>query len=178
MHPKTEIMASPASLRKILDAGWVGQVKIHGHRAQIHLSADPSDETIVYNRQGRPHKKLLPDEMIAELRRVFDLKEKWTVLDAEWIKPENKLYIFDILKKDGELLRRLTYPERYKLLPREYLSPYIQTLPLITTLEKCQKVLSDADEKVEGLVFKSTTSPGFSDSSIIRCRKREARIKT
>src|SRR5258708_4611846 len=35
MHPKTEIQPSLAAIGKILKAGWVGQMKIHGHRAQI-----------------------------------------------------------------------------------------------------------------------------------------------
>src|SRR5262245_18717458 len=103
MHPKTEISPTRASIEKILKAGWQGQLKIHGHRAQIQLSADLTDEIIAYNRQGRPHQKLLPPEIIKELRRVFKPKKDWTVIDAEWLKPENKLYVFDVLKDNGKL---------------------------------------------------------------------------
>lgn len=172
MHPKTEISPSQASVEKILRAGWAGQIKIHGHRAQIHLSADAADEPIAYNRQGRPHKKLLPDEIVAELRRILKPESGWTVVDAEWLKPEGKLYLFDVLKLNGESLRGLTYAERFQLLPRLYISPHVQTLPLLTSLEKCMEVLQSRDENVEGLVFKALHSKGFEDTSIVRCRKR------
>lgn len=174
MHPKTEISPTLASVEKILKAGWVGQTKIHGHRAQIHLSADPKEEVIAYNRQGRPHKKLLPDEIIEELRRILDLKEGWTILDVEWLKPSDQLFVFDVLKQNGKLLRNLTYVERWNLLPKLYLSPHIQTLPLIKTPEKCMEVLRSKEDHVEGLVFKSANTKGFEDTSIVRCRKKKA----
>lgn len=169
MHPKTELKATRPAVEKILKMGWIGQTKIHGHRAQIHLS--PKDEPIAYNRQGKVHKKLLPKEIVAELMRVIDPQDDWTVIDAEWLKPENKLYIFDILKKDGKSLARMTYGERFALLPRAYLSPYIQTLPILRTVEKCMEVFEKDDEHIEGLVFKSMTTKGFSDTGIVRCRK-------
>jgi ATP-dependent DNA ligase len=173
MHPKTEISPTEASVAKILKAGWVGQTKIHGHRAQIHLSADEADEPIAYNRMGKPHKKLLPDEIVAELRRILKPREGWTVVDAEWLKPEGKLFLFDVLKRDGESLRSLTYSERFALLPRLYISRHVQTLPLLTSVEKCMAVLASRDEHVEGLVFKAPGSKGFEDTSIVRCRKRK-----
>src|SRR6185312_16037753 len=73
MHPKTEIQPSRAAIEKILKMGWVGQMKIHGHRAQVHLSADREDP-IVYNRQGKTHGKLLSKEIGTELYRIADLK--------------------------------------------------------------------------------------------------------
>ncbi len=175
MHPKTEILPERAVVEKILRAGWVGQLKIHGHRAQIHLSADPEESSLAYNRQGKLHKKLLPEKILVELKRVFSLEEDWTVLDTEWIKPENKLYVFDILKMNGKALRRLSYLERYQLLPKDYISPHIQTLPLLSTVEKCMAALEREEDFIEGLVFKSPASKGFSDSSIVRCRKRKTR---
>jgi hypothetical protein len=45
-------------------------------------------------------------------------------------------------------------------------------LPLITSLERCLEVLAGDDEDVEGLVFKSK-SPGFADTTIVRCRKKK-----
>ena len=172
MHPKTEIAPTRASVEKILRAGWAGQLKIHGHRAQIHISADESDETIAYNRQGRPHKKLLSDEIIEELRRILGLGKGWTVIDAEWMKPDGKLYLFDILKLDDELLRHKSYADRYKLLPTSFISPHVKVLPLLTTPEKCMEVLANTQDHIEGLVFKSLTTKGFEDSSIVRCRKK------
>ncbi len=172
MHPKTEISPTLASVEKILKAGWVGQMKVHGHRAQIHISADESEDVTVYNRQGKPHKMLLPPVIIKELRRILRLKDGWTVIDAEWLKPENKLFIFDVLKQDDRILRPLSYEQRYKLLPRAYISPNVQTLPLYTTASKCMEILANEEEHVEGLVFKAPTTKGFEDTSIVRCRKR------
>jgi len=172
MHPKTEISPTQPAVEKILKAGWVGQMKIHGHRAQIHMSADDSKPIVAYNRQGRPHQMLLPDKIGRELRRIFDLEEGWTVIDAEWLKPKNKLFIFDILKLNDKLLRRMSYAERYALLPKSYISPFVKTLPLLSTSEKCMSVLASPEEYIEGLVFKSLTSKGFEDTSIVRCRKR------
>jgi ATP-dependent DNA ligase len=172
MHPQAEISPTYASVDKILRLGWVGQMKIHGHRAQIHISANPSEKTVAYNRQGRPHKKLLPKEIEKELRRILNLKSGWTVIDSEWLKPENKLYIFDILKQDDRILRSLTYSERYNLLPGSFISPYIKVLPILDNVEKCMKVLNSKEDYIEGLVFKSLSTKGFEDTAIVRCRKR------
>jgi ATP-dependent DNA ligase len=172
MHPKTEIRPTPEAIRKILSAGWVGQPKIHGHRAQLHVPADDGMPVLAYTRQARPHKKLLPEAMVSELRRLFSPRKDWNVIDAEWLKPEGKLCVFDFLKREGEILSRLTYPERWKLLPRAFISPVVTILPMLTTLEKCLEALASKDENVEGLVFKAASSPGFSDTSIIRCRRR------
>lgn len=176
MHPKTEISPNPAAIEKILKAGWIGQMKIHGHRAQIHIPASGDKGIIAYNRQGRPHKMLLPDNICGELRRIFELKTGWTVIDAEWLKPRNKLFIFDLLKLDDKLLRSLSYAERYALLPKSYISPHVKTLPLIRTTDKCLDVLATKEDYIEGLVFKSLNSRGFEDTSIVRCRKRRSSI--
>jgi ATP-dependent DNA ligase len=172
MHPKSEISPTLPAVTKILNAGWVGQMKIHGHRAQIHISADPEQDVVAYNRQGQPHKMLLPEKIAGELRRVLDLENGWTVIDAEWLKPKNKLFLFDILKLNDQLLRKLTYAERFELLPKSYISPYIKTLPLLTTPEKCMAVLGTSEAHIEGLVFKSLTTRGFADTAIVRCRIR------
>lgn len=171
MHPKKGIRPSPEVISKILRSGWVAQKKINGHRAQIHLLAGAPEGTVVYNRQGRPHKIPLPEKTIGELFRIFKPAAGWTVLDGEWIKKINRVYIFDLLKKDGETLRNLTYEQRHALLPRDYISPFVRTLPILRTLETCLLALEQPDDSVEGLVFKSPTRKGFEDSSIIRCRK-------
>lgn len=170
MHPKTEIRPDREAVARVLGLGWAGQIKIHGHRAQIHISADPQEAPLAYNRHGELHKKLIPDAIAQELRRLFQPTSGWNVIDAEWLKPEGKLYVFDFIKREGELLSRLTYPERWKLLPRAYISPSISTLPILTTVEKCMEILENPAPHVEGLVFKSQTTRGFEDSSIVRCR--------
>ena len=173
MHPKTEILPDPSAISKILEAGWVGQLKVHGHRAQIHIPADPREGLIVYNRQGKRHAKELSPSMTQEILRLFHPNKGWNVVDAEWLKPEKKIFVFDFLKHEGETLWLRTYPERWSFLPRAFLSPHLAVLPLLRDLTSCLKVLRSMDPHSEGLVFKSTTSVGFSDTSIVRCRRRK-----
>jgi hypothetical protein len=170
MHPKTEIRPSPEAIGKILSAGWVGQLKIHGHRTQIHIPADSKQKVLAFNRHGQLHKKIIPPPLLSELRRIFAPESHWNVIDAEWIKTEDKLYVFDFIKQEGQLLHRYHFLERWKKLPRAFISPSIQILGIFTTLNQCLDALHRSEKTIEGLVFKSS-SPGFADSSIIRCRK-------
>ncbi len=172
MHPKTEIRPDRGAMKRVLDAGWCGQLKIHGHRAQFHISAEPSQAVLAYNRQGEFHQKAVSAALSAELRRLFAPVVGWTVVDGEWRKSEDHVYIFDLLKKDGQLLKDRTYLERWEMLPRVYTSASVETLPLYRTVERCLEALEKPDDFIEGLVFKSLSTPGFNDTSIVRCRKR------
>lgn len=171
-HPKTEIRPERSAIEKVLASGWVGQMKVHGHRAQIHLHGDESIDPIVFTRQGTLHRLKLQEDIVAELRRILQPSDGWSAFDAEWIKPAKHLYLFDCLKKDGKELDDLTYPERYALLPKDFISPRVTLLPLLNTVDKCWKILLREEAYVEGLIFKSLTSRGFSDSAVLRCRKR------
>jgi len=173
MHPKTEILPEPEAISRILNNGWVGQLKIHGHRAQIHIPADPDEALIAYTRQGKRHSLALPVPMIKELCRLFRPETGWNVIDAEWLKSKKKLFIFDFLKQEGTVLRSKTFPERFDLLPRAFLSPHLSVLPLLRDLPSCLKAIGAKAPHIEGLVFKSTRSTGFSDTSVVRCRKRK-----
>lgn len=170
-HPKTGITPSVESIQRILAQGWVGQTKIHGHRCQLHIPPE-GREVVAFNRQGHKHALPLTPKMVDEILRLFRPEQGWNVIDAEWVKPKETIYIFDWLKQDGQLLSKLTYPERWELLPRAYLSPHLKTLPLLREVKDCLKVLESKDPLVEGLVFKSPSRAGFSDTSVIRCRKR------
>ncbi|HUP57812.1 MAG TPA: hypothetical protein VM598_10200 [Bdellovibrionota bacterium] len=173
-HPKTEIKPSAEAIRKVLGLGWVAQLKIHGHRVQLHVPADADEEIVAYNRQGQRHKKLLSPAMEKEIRRLFTPSEGYNVVEGEWLKPKELIYFFDFLKKEGKPLDRLSFAERWKLLPRAFISPHLKTLPLISKLEDCLGVLADEKDDVEGLVFKSK-SPGFADTTIVRCWRANLR---
>jgi ATP-dependent DNA ligase len=175
-HPEKEIRADVQTFRRILEEGWWGQAKIHGHRAQIHISAAVEDSCLVFNRHGRLHAKLLDPEIVAELRRILSPQSDWSTIEAEWLKSERKLFLFDYIKKDGKVLSSLNYEERYQLLPRLYLSPFVSTLAILRTAEECMEIMKDPSPHIEGLMFKSRHSKGFSDFSMIRCRKPEARL--
>lgn len=171
MHPKTEVRPDRAAIKRILDNGWVGQAKIHGHRAQIHVPSEPGEATLVYNRQAQLHARPLSKRLDAEVRRLFAPSEGWTVIDAEWLKPEDRLHVFDVLKRQGRLLADYTYEQRYELLPRVFSSECLEVLPLLRTADKCMDVLASTDPHVEGVVLKALNTPGFRDTSIVRCRK-------
>jgi hypothetical protein len=175
MHPKTQVRPDTDSIARMLSLGWIGQLKIHGHRAQLHIPCDPEKDVIAYTRQGKRHSKVLSPKMVKEVRRLFQPTTSWNVIDTEWVKEEEKLYVFDFLKLDGELLRHKTYPERWALLTRNFISPHIIVLPLLKDLASCMKAMESKEDYIEGLVFKSTKSCGFADSSIVRCRKRGSR---
>ena len=172
MHPKTEIRPDPESMRKVLENGWIGQLKIRGHRAQIHIPSDPKKKPIAYTRQGRRHTVTLPAAMVKEIDRLFRPEKDWNVIDAEWLKKADKLFVFDFLKSEGTLLSAKTFPERHALLPRHFISPHVSVLPLLRDLSACQGAIATPKAHIEGLVFKSSTSIGFSDTSIVRCRLR------
>lgn len=172
IHPKTEIAPSRDAIQRILDRGWWGQVKIHGHRAQIHIPAPHAGETVVFNRQGQPHRKVLPPETLREVIRIFAPQTGWNVVDAEWLKSDDRLFVFDFLKHEDQLLDARTYGERYALLPRAFISPKVLVLPALKTLDQCLAVLADPAPHVEGLIFRSPETRGFVDSGIVRCRKK------
>lgn len=171
MHPKTEIRPERAAIKRVLEQGWAGQLKIHGHRAQIHIPPSAEAPILVYNRHGQLHKKALTETLAVELRRIFGPKEGWTVLDGEWLKGDDRIFVFDMLRREGQLLQSLTYEARWSLLPRVYSSDRIETLGLIRTVDKCMEALETPRESIEGLVFKALQTPGFSDTSIVRCRR-------
>ena len=176
-HPKKEIKVDISAFRRILEEGWWGQCKIHGHRAQIHLSANPAEKCLAFNRHDQLHAKELDTEIITELRRILDLQKGWSAIEAEWLKPEKKLFLFDYIKANDVILATLGYEERYQLLPRAYLSPHIATLAVLRTAEDCMAVIRDPAAHIEGLLFKSRFSQGFSNHSMIRCRKSATRLQ-
>ena len=171
MHPKTMIAPERNAIQKVIAAGWWGQPKVHGHRAQIHIPADKSLECKVYNRQGRLHKERLSSGLESELRRIFTPKKDWNCIDAEWLKPQEKIFVFDFLKYEGALLDESSFAERYELIPKLYLSPHLSTLPVFKTTDACMNYLSSPlPDYIEGLVFRAANTKGFSDSAIVRCR--------
>ncbi|WP_141733543.1 hypothetical protein [Oligoflexus tunisiensis] len=172
IHPKTEIAPTRDAIQRILERGWWGQVKIHGHRAQIHIPSQDRDEIVVFNRQGQPHRKVLPQDVSSEVLRIFRPQSGWNVIDAEWLKSEDRLFVFDFLKREDQVLDAATYGERYELLPRVYKSQKIMTLAPLKSLDACLAVLADPTPHVEGLIFRSPATRGFIDSGIVRCRKR------
>jgi hypothetical protein len=172
IHPKTEIASTRVSIENILSLSWWGQAKIHGHRAQIHIPSRESEDLVIFNRQGQPHRKILPPDVAQEVFRIFRPKTGWNVLDAEWLKADDRLFVFDMLKREDRILDSMSYGERYALLPRVYSSPKIVTLPPLKTVEQCLAVLADPKDYVEGLIFRSPHTVGFVDSGIVRCRKK------
>lgn len=172
IHPKAAVAPQREAIKRLLAAGWWGQEKIDGHRAQIHVPSLDSDAVVVFNRQGQTHRKALPPHVAAEVLRLFRPARGWSALDAEWLKADDRLFVFDYLRREDTLLDDLSYAERYALLPRVYASPMIATLAPLKTVEQCLAVLAEPSPHVEGLVFRSPTTRGFPDTAIVRCRRR------
>ena len=169
LHPKTAIPPTREAVKKVLDAGWWAQIKINGHRVQLHINATPDEPVLAFTRQGTPHTKALPAAVTAEVRRLFAPDSGWNVIDAEWDKPEDRIYAFDVLRFNGRMLDALPFQERFALLPRVYASGIVETLGIIRSLDRCMDILASDERKIEGLVFKAPASEGFQDSAILRC---------
>lgn len=169
-HPKHSVRPTLDQVRELLRLGWVGQPKIYGHRLQVHVS--PEGELCEFTRHGTRHTKQLSSELKASLKAYAD-KTGSNVFDAEWVKPLNQIFLFDILRVKGETLSFSTYEERYRILRDLFqISPHIKLLKILKTEKDCMSVLEGDDQHVEGLVFKSWDSKGWPDSAIVRCLKK------
>ena len=160
-HPKKSILPDRDAIKRILNAGWVTQAKMDGARAQIHIL---DGKVINYTRRGTLHTSKLSQEIVGQLLELFSPGD---VVEGEWLRSQQTLYLFDMIKTEGTVLKQLNYFDRYNKLPRCY-GP-VSLLPIVTDLDQAMQIL-DSDD-TEGLVFKSLTSKGFSDTSIVRCRK-------
>lgn len=167
-HPKATIEPTATAIEPFLLQGWIWQQKINGRRLQVVLLADGSYQA--WTRQGHVFSLKIPCEVIGSLLNFFGPSKKWTIIEGEWLK--GKLYLFDILVQEGVSLTNLTYKERHKLLKRDYILPYMQLLPIKTSLKEALQILNDKDSIVEGIVLKSP-HPGITDHHIVRCRKKE-----
>jgi ATP-dependent DNA ligase len=149
---------------------WIAQAKINGRKAQIHIS---NNNVIFYTRQGNLHSAHISQELKDSIIKWFS-SEKETVIEAEFIPQQQKIFVFDLVVDNGELLRNITYPERHELLTKnkpDILGKNIQILPILSSVISAQKLLLENNPIIEGLVFKSQIGIGFSDNFIIRCRK-------
>lgn len=161
-HPKQSMEPSLESILKVLRMGWITQAKMNGFRAQVHIT---QAGVANYTRFGSLHTRPLPQAIVEALLALFPLG---TVVMGEWVQAEGKLYLFDFLKKDGQVLSRLTYAERYNLLPQGTAGA-VETLPIIVDADEAFAALMN--EKTEGLVFKNPSRVGFDSNAIIRCRR-------
>ena len=160
-HPKKSLRPDKSTIEKMLGMGWVAQAKMNGFRVQIHVT---EERVVNYTRQGSLHTRPLPKALIDALKATF---EPGTAIIGEWVQHEGKIYLFDCIKKDGETLSRLSYKDRFALLPD--VSGPLTLLPFISDVETAYQTLMD--ETTEGIVFKDIDRKGFEDNSIIRCRR-------
>jgi len=166
-HPKANVPPDKESVEELLRMGWFGQKKINGFRCQTHITS--KGKMSFYTRQGRLHTRQVTDEIKETLEHLIH-ETGINVFDAEWQIQLNKLFIFDIYKQEGQLLRKLNYAERHKVL-REYafLGPHIEFLSVYKTTQACMRVLGKDEPYLEGLVFRFPKDFGWQNSSIMRC---------
>ena len=148
----------------------------NGMRSQIHLDYR---QTVAahYTRQGTLHTRKLSQEIIESCKPFLPSRnQSMSVIDGEWVPSLNHVFVFDILKFQGERLVGLTYAQRYEFL--EALSKklpegsHISILPVYKTLDEVMEQLDQVVENphCEGLVFRAPDSKGWNDTSIVRCR--------
>lgn len=168
-HPKQSLLMAKTDLESMLEKGWIGQAKMNGVRAQIHVIDDhPLYNIKAYNRRG----SLLTGKMSPDIVDIIRTNFKpGDIFEAEWLRIRQALFIYEMVAKEGELLSSKNYAERYAMLPKIDSLPHVQTLPILDTPEDILAAYNDAE--TEGVVFKALNTPGFKDTSIIRCRKAE-----
>lgn len=168
-HPNHAIAPQREAIERVLKMGWTGQQKMNGHRLQIHIS--PKAEITTYTRHGRLHTQKLSTELKFSFEAYAD-SDGYICLEGEWLKSENQVYLFDILRYKSDTLLFQTYRERYKLLKSIFqISPHIKLLKTHNKVDDCLRILANKDPKVEGLVFKSLDTKGWPDTAIVRCLK-------
>lgn len=169
-HPKCSVEPTRASVEKMLGAGYLAQRKVNGSRAQIHISS--SGQLVAFTRKGTKHTKGFSMATTEHLITNFRPEKGWTILDAEWQKQEDKVYLFDLIQAGEAMFSGKNFEERYTLLRDQFtLGPGVGFLVLLKDVASCMAMLTDPSPFTEGLVWRLVKDPGFHDASIIRCRK-------
>lgn len=155
-------------ISELLEIGWVGQAKINGRRAQVHIH---SNKIMAFTRYGQLHTRKLGKEVTEQLLE-FKPKKGTNIFDCEWCPSIQKMFVFDMLVHEGKSLRFLKYMERHNKLNEMFrISPNVEFLRLVKTTKQCQTMLNKTNPFIEGLVFRYKESKGWPDTAIIRCRK-------
>jgi ATP-dependent DNA ligase len=170
-HPKNGITPEAEHIRGFLELNWIGQAKMNGHRLQIHIS--PKGQMTCFTRQGNLHTKKLSTELEASFLQYAD-KDGILVLDCEWIKSLDQVWLFDVLKYQGRTMMFSSYKERYGILKSIYaIAANIKLSRVLKKEKDCLKVLADPNEIIEGLVLKAWETKGWPDTAIVRCLKQK-----
>ena len=170
-HPKNGITPEAEHIRGFLELNWIGQAKMNGHRLQIHIT--PKGQMTCFTRQGTLHTKKLSTELEASFLQYAD-KDGILVLDCEWIKSLDQVWLFDVLKYQGRTMMFSSYKERYGILKSIYaIAANIKLSRVLKKEKDCLKVLADPNEIIEGLVLKAWETKGWPDTAIVRCLKQK-----
>lgn len=169
-HPKANVAPDRTAINRVMILGFVAQRKVNGHRVQIHVSSD--GEFAAFTRQGKPHTAQIPQNIKEHLIAMARPKSGWTCLDGEWQKQESKIYLFDILRLEDELLSSLTFFERFeKLLGIFRIGPGVSILPIIKDVDGVMELMGDGNKFTEGVVLRNPKEIGWQNTAILRCRK-------
>jgi ATP-dependent DNA ligase len=170
-HPKGELPPKKEDISNLIRWGWWGQKKVNGYRCQIHISSE--GEVKYFTRQGTAHTRTIPETIKEQLTRHLTPSHGYNVLDAEWQRQQEKIYLFDVLKLEDKLLDRQTFEERHQILRKDlfFIEPNINFLPVYKSVHQCMQVLAKNEDWIEGLVFKLPGNKGWKNDAIIRCRK-------
>lgn len=166
-HPKKSIKPQRDAIARILTSGWCAQPKADGHQAQVHID---EEDVVAWTRHGSKHTVPLPAEIKVELRRLFPVG---TVVLGEWLKGEQRLCVFDLVAFAGEKLDREGFEARHErvrsIFTRFMGMQHVTFLDRTNDPETAWMWLQN--EAFEGIVLRSCNTPGFADTSIVRCRR-------
>lgn len=171
-HPEASIPPNAQAIAFLLKQGYFGQRKVNGRKIQIHIPHD-GGTILCFTRQGTLHTLSIPQDVLEAIRQYYAPREDWNVIEGEFVPKAGTIFLFDFVMAEGIILSHETYKERYSRLKKNFILPFLKILPIYTTLKQCLDDLSKDEPFIEGLVFK-VDLPGFSDSTIIRCRKNAA----
>ncbi len=167
-HPKANLAPTREVVASMLKRGWLAQEKINGRRLQLHIQ--PCGKIFCYTRQGRQHTMVLPTSLVAYFSNYK--KFGYITLDAEWYPQKQHVYIFDILKVEGNLLDNKNLLERQEILKKLYIkSKVVRLVKCYKSVKACLKILNSSDPLIEGIVFKYFSIKGWPNQAILRCLK-------
>jgi hypothetical protein len=161
-HPKASIEFRPELIQSMLASGWIGQPKFNGFKVQSHVVGRSVHS---FSRTGKI--VVLSKDINSA---ILDCYSDGFSFEGEHRPQANKLCVFDCVKtpEDG-VLKNLAYVDRHSRLGVTMI-PFLLVAPVLTEMDRLEYWYNHPE--TEGLVFKSGT-PGFSDTSIIRCRRPE-----
>jgi hypothetical protein len=167
-YPAGNVPPSRERFEQLIAKGWVAQTKIDGWSSEVLIDAEGNVEH--WTRHHTRRKQNVAPEVNQALLRQYKPDTGWIALAGEYVAKQKRLYLFDVLVWQSEvLIYRESFEQRFARL-KPGLEYEIPVLQIFRTVEECVAIMDHSLPVVEGLVFKSGR-PGI-DNALLRCRKK------